>query len=219
MSAHAVSLSGYLVLSDLGRSTRSRTCEVREKPHRDVPPYFDDLEPSFALKCIDLDDAMPVDSKQRAVQEMQELLNLQHPNIVRYHRAFIYEGRFSYMTEFAECGTLHHLVYTVKERQHRLPEPLLWHLFTQICHGLKSVHDLGLVHRSLKTRNLLLFPERLYAHPYAKYRCKLTDLAIPELQRQQRLNELDGSRLRYLAPEVRILRGSTHTTCPPVALD
>ena len=96
MSAHAVSLSGYLVLSDLGRSTRSRTCEVREKPHRDVPPYFDDLEPSFALKCIDLDDAMPVDSKQRAVQEMQELLNLQHPNIVRYHRAFIYEGRFSY---------------------------------------------------------------------------------------------------------------------------
>ena len=87
----------------------------------------------------------------------------------------------------ADLGAVERAELTVKERQHRLPDALVWHLLTQICHGLKKVHDAGLVHRALKTRNLLLFPEHLYAHPYLKYRCKLTDLAIPELQRQQRV--------------------------------
>ena len=94
----------------------------------------------------------------------------------------------------------------------------MWHLFTQVCHGLKKLHDSGVVHRALKSRNLLLFPEELYDHPYLKYRCKLTDLSISELQRRLRLGDLDGSTLRYLAPEVlsgqqvitRRLGGSSH---------
>ena len=145
---------------------------------------------------------MSADAKQRTVAEGQTLLNLSHPNLVKYHRAFLYDGRLCYMTEFAECGTLHHLVYTVKERNQRLPDALVWHLFTQICQGLKRLHDAGIIHRALKSRNLLLFPEQLYAHPYLKYRCKLTDLGIPELQSRITLGELDGSSLRYLAPEV-----------------
>lgn len=145
---------------------------------------------------------MSAKSRQRAVQEMQTLLNLTHPNVVRYHRAFLYEGQLCYMTEFADCGTLHHLVYTAKERGQRLPDALVWHIFMQICHGLKKLHSSGVCHRALKTRNLLLFPEQLFAHPYLKYRCKLTDLGIPELQKRVRLGELDGSTLRYVAPEV-----------------
>ena len=143
----------------------------------------------------------PTQSSDRR-PEVQTLLNLSHPNLVKYHRAFLYDGRLCYMTEFAECGTLHHLVYTVKERNQRLPDALVWHLFTQICQGLKRLHDAGIIHRALKSRNLLLFPEQLYAHPYLKYRCKLTDLGIPELQSRITLGELDGSSLRYLAPEV-----------------
>ena len=160
------------------------------------------LEPSYALKYIELAGDMSADAKQRTVAEVQTLLNLSHPNLVKYHRAFLYDGRLCYMTEFAECGTLHHLVYTVKERNQRLPDALVWHLFTQICQGLKRLHDAGIIHRALKSRNLLLFPEQLYAHPYLKYRCKLTDLGIPELQSRITLGELDGSSLRYLAPEV-----------------
>ena len=47
------------------------------------------------------------------------------------------------MTEFAE-QTLHHLIYTMKERQQRLSEDLTWHLFVRqhgqstafSCHSL-----------------------------------------------------------------------------------
>ena len=45
-SEPAMSLSGYLVLCDLGssstQSSRARTCKVREKPNKDVPPFMDE---------------------------------------------------------------------------------------------------------------------------------------------------------------------------------
>jgi serine/threonine protein kinase len=180
---------------------------------------MDDEEPCYALKCIDMNEQpnLSPDGKQRAVREAQALLKLQHPNVARYHKAFLSEGRLCYMTEFAD-QTLHHLIYTMKERQQRLSEDLTWHLFIQICHGLKKLHDSAIIHRALKVRappaalpsprappppprspsvsvaprrtrvarqarNLLLLAENLYADPVFKYRCKLTDLGIPELRR------------------------------------
>ena len=114
---------------------------------------MDDEEPCYALKCIDINEQpnLSPDGKQRAVREAQALLKLQHPNVARYHKAFLSEGRLCYMTEFAE-QTLHHLIYTMKERQQRLSEDLTWHLFIQICHGLKKLHDSAIIHRALKVR-------------------------------------------------------------------
>ena len=198
-----IRLHGYDILMDVGVRPHTHVYKVRAKLHDDVPVYMDDEEPCYALKCIDMTEHnLQTEGKQRAVRETQALLKLQHTNVARYHKAFLSEGRLCYMTEFAECGTLHHLIYTMKERGQRLSEDLVWHLFIQICHGLKRLHDCSIIHRALKARNLLLFPETLYSHPQFKYRCKLTDLGIPELQRHLRLSSLSGSTLRYLAPEV-----------------
>ena len=199
-----IRLHGYDVLMDVGTRPNAHVYKVRPKLHEDVPVYMDSEEPCYALKCIDLSDAdLPAEGKQQAVRETQALLKLQHPNVARYHKAFLSDGRLCYMTEFAE-QTLHHLIYTLKERQQRLSEDLAWHLFVQACYGLKELHDSAIVHRALKARNLLLFEEPLFADPVFRYRCKLTDLAIPELQRHLRLSGLSGSTLRYLAPEVRV---------------
>lgn len=201
--APVIRLHGYDILMDVGVRPHTHVYKVRAKLHDDVPVYMDDEEPCYALKCIDMTEHnLPTEGKQRAVRETQALLKLQHTNVARYHKAFLSEGRLCYMTEFAESGTLHHLIYTMKERGQRLSEDLVWHLFIQICHGLKKLHDCSIIHRALKARNLLLFPETLYSHPQFKYRCKLTDLGIPELQRHLRLSSLSGSTLRYLAPEV-----------------
>ena len=198
-----IRLHGYDILADVGVRPTAQVYKVRPKLHEDVPAYMDDEEPCYALKCIDLSEhSLPTEGKQRAVRETQALLKLQHTNIARYHKAFLSEGLLCVMSEFAEAGTLHHLIYTLKERGQRLSADLTWHLFIQICHGLKKLHDCSIIHRALKTRNLLLFPETLYAHPQLKYRCKLADLGIPELQRHLRLSTLSGSTLRYLAPEV-----------------
>jgi len=198
-----IRLHGYDMLANVAVRTSTHVYKVRPKLHEDVPQYMDDEEPCYALKCIDLSEHdLPAEGKQRAVRETQTLLKLQHTNIARYHKAFLYEGRLCYMTDFAEAGTLHHLIYMLKECKQTMAEELQWHLFVQICHGLKKLHDCSIIHRALKTRNLLLMPETLFAHAQFKYRCKLTDVGIPELQRNLRLSMLSGSTLRYLAPEV-----------------
>ena len=181
-----IRLHGYDILMDVGMRPHTHVYKVRPKLHDDVPVYMDDEEPCYALKCIDMNEPdLPAEGKQRAVREAQALLKLQHPNVARYHKAFLSEGRLCYMTEYAE-QTLHHLIYTMKERQQRLSEDLTWHLFVQICQGLKKLHDSAIIHRALKARNLLLFAEPLFVDPVFKYRCKLTDLGIPELQRHLR---------------------------------
>ena len=139
-----IRLHGYDILMDVGMRPHTHVYKVRPKLHDDVPVYMDGEEPCYALKCIDMNDPdLPAEGKQRAVRETQALLKLQHPNIARYHKAFLSDGRLCYMTEFAE-QTLHHLIYTMKERQQRLSEDLTWHLFVRqhgqsaafSCHSL-----------------------------------------------------------------------------------
>ena len=204
----AIWLQGYDILADIG--VRSNVYKVRPKPHDDVPPFMDDEEVCYALKLLDVGEGHELDpeQKKRALRQAQGLLVLHHTNIVHYHRAFFYEGRLCTMTEFAEEGTLHNFIYTIKVRGEKMDDEVTWHIFAQICHGLNMLHKSKLAHGALKTRNLLLFPESLYDHATLRYRCKLTDIAIPELQLHQRLSTLSGSTLRYLAPEVLTRRPS-----------
>ena len=112
-----IRLHGYDILADVGVRPTAQVYKVRPKLHEDVPAYMDDEEPCYALKCIDLSEhSLPTEGKQRAVRETQALLKLQHTNIARYHKAFLSEGLLCVMSEFAEAGTLHHLIYTLKER-------------------------------------------------------------------------------------------------------
>lgn len=132
-----IRLHGYDILMDVGMRPHTHVYKVRPKLHDDVPVYMDSEEPCYALKCIDMNDPdLPAEGKQRAVRETQTLLKLQHPNIALYHKAFLSDGRLCYMTEFAE-QTLHHLIYTMKERQERLSEDLTWHLFVR-QHGQRA---------------------------------------------------------------------------------
>lgn len=198
-----IRLHGYDILGEITSRKNSRVYKVRRKPHEDVPQFMDDFEPCFAFKCISLSDSdvLP-ELKQRAVREVQTLLKLKHTNLAQYHSAFLHEGRICYMTDFAEMGTLHNLIYMLKDSRQELAEDLAWQIFMQICWGLKKLHSCSVIHRALKTRNILLQRETLFVHPQFKYRCKITDIVIPELQRNTRLSSLSGSTLRSLAPEL-----------------
>ena len=96
-----------------------------------APPARSHLPGSNLRRLARLAQDLPPEGKQRAVRETQTLLKLQHPNVARYHKAFLYEGRLCYMTDFAEAGTLHHLIYMLKDGSHMMDEALTWHIFIQ----------------------------------------------------------------------------------------
>lgn len=195
---------GYDVLAHLkGSRPGTHIYKLRSRLHDDVPLYMREDEPCFMLKELSLSGlALSERAENRAEDEAQALIDLEHTNLVRYQKAFLHEERLCYMTEYADAGTLHDLIRAARRSGERLSSQLVKHLMIQACHGLKRLHESSVVHRAVKSRNVLLFAEGLYSHPECRYRVKLTDIRIPELQRRVRLSSLRGSDLRYLAPEV-----------------
>lgn len=97
---------------------------------------------------------------EREVEVMREL---DHPNIVRFQDAVVYQGRLGIVMENCPLGDLTNLVNHLKQRSDMnhelvtgLPEDLLAQIFVQILLALKQMHDLGMAHRDLKLANVYL---------------------------------------------------------------
>lgn len=109
--------------------------------------------------------------KERRVSEMGSRKNvmseillfqcLDHENILRCEGWFHDEKRKSLIMvlEYCECGDLHHLICHQKRlsgSRRYLREKYIWFLFSQICSGVKHLHSTGIVHRDLKSLNIML---------------------------------------------------------------
>ncbi|MEK6239580.1 MAG: serine/threonine protein kinase [Planctomycetales bacterium] len=105
-----------------------------------------------ALKL--LSDEMSQDEimQKRFVREMVVLSKLQHQNIVRYLESGLYEGKFFYVMELVDSGTLKEVLM----QRGALTWQETVECGMQICAGLQRVHEHGIIHRDLKPGNLFL---------------------------------------------------------------
>lgn len=92
--------------------------------------------------------------RQEAMLEVEVHRQLRHPNIVLLHEAFIEAGNLFIVMEFADAGDLSQLIRNAKGR--RFKEEKILDLFGQICLGMHHIHSLNILHRDLKTANILL---------------------------------------------------------------
>eukprot|EP00746_Dinoflagellata_sp_MGD_P125244 gnl/MRDRNA2_/MRDRNA2_59976_c0_seq1.p1 gnl/MRDRNA2_/MRDRNA2_59976_c0~~gnl/MRDRNA2_/MRDRNA2_59976_c0_seq1.p1 ORF type:complete len:391 (+),score=54.73 gnl/MRDRNA2_/MRDRNA2_59976_c0_seq1:89-1261(+) len=99
-----------------------------------------------------------MDRKERQVaeNEVKCLSAVKHPYIVRYWESFM-EGRFlCIVMDYCEGGDLFQLVQHHKQRGRPIPESNVIQWFTQISLALKYVHDKSILHRDIKSQNVLL---------------------------------------------------------------
>ena len=95
--------------------------------------------------------------KRNALNEVRFLASITHNNIIAYKEAFIEQGNLCIIMEYADGQDA--LKY-IKSRRTPIPEAQIWSIFTQALQGLKTLHDLGIVHRDLKTENIFLMKDR-----------------------------------------------------------
>lgn len=91
------------------------------------------------------------------MNEVVLLQQLSHPNVVRCEGYFRDEQRKSLfiVLEFCDGGDLFALLKQYRIARRSLSEPHIWHIFYQLCDGLKHLHESGIVHRDLKTMNVM----------------------------------------------------------------
>lgn len=126
----------------------------------------EDLEVGWrvALKTIRSEITGNLQLQSRFRREVQLARRVSHPNICRIHELFvlpesagIVAGSRRYPTLFLTMEFLPGI--TLAEKLQR-DGPLPWReaeaAIAQICAGLEAIHSAGIVHRDLKTRNIML---------------------------------------------------------------
>lgn len=165
--------------------------------------YDEVLHRDVAVKVVNKDAHLDSSASQRLLQEARASSALAHPNICTIHEVGETDGEFYIVMELVEGKSLRAL-----SGDAGLPPESVLRYGVQIASALARAHDRGIIHRDLKTANVVITPEGL---------AKVLDFG---LAKELRSDVFEGSTrsfvsadkassasgtLPYMAPE--ILRG------------
>lgn len=108
------------------------------------------LEEEVAIKVLRTDLSSSADAVRRFRGEIKLARKVSHPNVCRIHD-YGEEGPLGYIS--MEILTGQDLHKTLKARPGGLPEEEAISAVLQIASGLQAIHDVGILHRDLKTAN------------------------------------------------------------------
>lgn len=142
-------VGGYSKIREIGAGSFGR-CYLVQGKVKDQ-----DEKRLMVMKQIDVG-RMDRKERQVAENEVKCLSSLKHPYIVRYWESFM-DGKFlCIVMDYCEGGDLFQLVQQHKQRGRPIPENNVIQWFTQLSLALKYVHDKSILHRDIKSQNVLL---------------------------------------------------------------
>ncbi|CAL1542439.1 unnamed protein product, partial [Lymnaea stagnalis] len=97
---------------------------------------------------------MTKDERQAALNEVKVLSMLHHPNIIQYFENFLEDKALMIVMEYAQGGTL--LDFLQSRNGILLEEEEILKFLAQMLLSLQHVHSKQILHRDLKTQNILL---------------------------------------------------------------
>jgi len=118
--------------------------------------YDELLHRDVAVKVVKKGAGLDASSSQNLLQEARASSSLSHPNICAIHEVGETEGDLYIVMELVEGKSL----YTMSAGTGLPPESVLRY-GVQIASALSRAHDRGIIHRDLKTANIVATPEGL----------------------------------------------------------
>ena len=128
-----------------------------------------------------------------AVNEIRLMASFKSPFIVSFCEAFVKDTKLFVITEYARLGDLSKLIDRRKRQNRPLLEDDIWRFLIQVTEGLRVLHENGVVHRDIKSANLLLCAPDLV---------KIGDLGISTVLHNHQLAKTQIGTPLYLAPEI-----------------
>lgn len=135
---------------------------------------------------------MSQEERADAVNEIRLLASVQHQHIITYHEAFIDGNRLCIIMEYAQNGDLARAIRKRASQCRPFPEDLVWSYFIQIVRALQALHARRILHRDVKSGNVLRVDEGTV---------KLGDLGIAKLMKHNMTKTQIGTP-HYMPPEV-----------------
>ena len=96
------------------------------------------------------------------MNEVRILASIEDPYIIQYHEAF-YDKELSCLCvvmEFAGGVDILKSVEKRKTSKKYFPEKIVWRYFIQMVKGLKTLHDVKILHRDLKCANVFISTDK-----------------------------------------------------------
>ncbi|XP_022149943.1 serine/threonine-protein kinase HT1-like [Momordica charantia] len=129
--------------------------------------------------------------EQQYQQEVMMLATLKHPNIVRFigscHKPMVW----CIVTEYAKGGSVRQ--FLMKRQSRSVPLKLAVKQALDVARGMEYVHGLGLIHRDLKSDNLLIFGDKSI---------KVADFGVARIEVQTEGMTPETGTYRWMAPEM-----------------
>eukprot|EP01137_Pigoraptor_chileana_P022953 Opistho-2@7175 len=141
------------------------------------------------LKEINMHD-LNASERQMALNEVDVLSILDHPNIISYYDSFEEDGTLMIEMEYADGGTL---AQYLANQQSEIPERDIITMFRQMVDGVAYIHANNIMHRDLKTANIFLTSEGIV---------KLGDFGIAKVMSTSRNSNTVLGTPYYISPEL-----------------
>uniref|UniRef100_A0A2N9EY16 non-specific serine/threonine protein kinase n=1 Tax=Fagus sylvatica TaxID=28930 RepID=A0A2N9EY16_FAGSY len=129
--------------------------------------------------------------EQQFQQELMMLARLKHPNIVRFIGACRKPMVWCIVTEYAKGGSVRQ--FLTKRQNRAVPLKLAVKQALDVARGMAYVHELGLIHRDLKSDNLLINADKSI---------KIADFGVARIEVQTEGMTPETGTYRWMAPEM-----------------
>src|SRR6266508_2445539 len=125
-----------------------------------------------AIKFLPEDATLDVVANRRLLKEAQSASALNHPNIVTIYSLEETDGQCFIVMEYVEGQTLKAAI----ERGGALPLTTLLGLGIEVADALSAAHAIGLIHRDVKSANILITP---------RGHAKVLDFGLAKMMRRE----------------------------------
>jgi len=172
-------ISHYRILEEIGRGGMGVVYKAEDTK----------LKRTVALKFLTPQTVGSDEEKARFIQEAQAAAALDHPNVCTVHEIDEAEGKLFIIMAYIDGQSLKEKIETGPLK---IEESL--NIAVQIVKGLREAHEKGIVHRDIKSANIMFT---------SKGQAKITDFGLAKLSGQTKLTKTGTTvgTAAYMSPE------------------